>query len=307
VVITVPSFAKINLDLRVLNKRPDGYHELRTIFQTISLKDSLDLDFQTSRRTAIELASSLDIPDNLVLRAARLVFDHLKITGRLSMRLRKAIPMGAGLGGGSSNAASILLALPALVKKEIAYPELLRLAEFLGSDVPVFLHGGTVLGIGRGTELYPLPDQPSRPALIVSTGVHVSTPDAYRNLNRTLTSDTPSPMLGEFQTIIWNLDKSSLDALPLVNDFEQAVFASHPQLGRSLTKLRRAGARVARMTGSGSALFGVFLSASAAKAAAAKFVSDSTFAVNFVSRRQYKAAWRRALASLAAGGVRSNN
>jgi 4-diphosphocytidyl-2-C-methyl-D-erythritol kinase len=304
VTVTVPSFAKLNLDLRVLHKRPDGFHELRTIFQTVSLKDSLQLEFQKSRQTAIELDSSVDIPDNLVVRAARLVFDHLKATGRLSMRLRKAIPMGAGLGGGSSNAAAVLLALPPLMKRKIAYPELLRLGQSLGSDVPVFLHGGTVLGIGRGTEVYPLPDQPSRAVVIVSTGVHVSTPEAYRNLNRSLTLEGDSPILGEFQTIIWNLDGSRLDKLPLANDFEEVVFSRHPRLGETLTKLRRCGASLARMTGSGSSVFGLFPNTAAAKSAALKFVSESTFAVRFVSRRQYAAAWRRALGSLSGSGIR---
>lgn len=297
--ITVPSFAKLNLDLRVLHKRSDGYHELRTIFQTVSLKDTLTLEFQKSRRTAIDLNSSVDIPDNLVVRAAKLVLDHLKLSGRLSLQLQKKIPMGAGLGGGSSNAAAVLLALPALVRKQIPYPSLLCMAESLGSDVPAFLHGGTVLGIGRGSELYPLPDQPSRPVLIVAGGVHVSTPEAYRNLNRSLTLEAQSPILGEFHRIIWDLDKLRLDQLPLANDFEDAVFGSHPQLGLVLAKLRRAGAGIARMTGSGSALFGVFSTSAEVRAAASKFASGSAFAATFVSRRQYTAAWRRALGSVA--------
>jgi 4-diphosphocytidyl-2-C-methyl-D-erythritol kinase len=297
--ITVPSFAKLNLDLRVLHKRTDGYHELRTIFQTVSLKDTLTLEFEKSRRTAIELDSSVDIPDNLVVRAAKLVLDNLKVTGRLSLRLRKKIPMGAGLGGGSSNAAAVLLALPSLAGKQIPYPDVLGMAESLGSDVPVFLHGGTVLGIGRGSELYPLPDQPSRPVLIVAGGVHVSTPEAYRKLNRSLTLEIQSPILREFHRIVWDLDKLGLDQLPLANDFEGAVFGSHPQLGRVLAKLRRVGARTARMTGSGSALFGVFSTAAEVKAAAAQFSSESAFAASFVSRRQYTAAWSRALGPIA--------
>jgi 4-diphosphocytidyl-2-C-methyl-D-erythritol kinase len=292
----------LNLDLRVLHKRSDGYHELRTIFQTVSLKDTLTLDFQKSRATVIALDSSVDIPDNLVVRAARLVLDHLKLTGRLSFRLQKKIPMGAGLGGGSSNAAAVLLALPALLKKRIPYPEILLMAESLGSDVPIFLHGGTVLGIGRGTELYPLPDQPPRPILIVAGDVHVSTPEAYRKLNRSLTLEVQSPILREFHRIAWDLDKLGLDQLPLTNDFEDAVFDSHPQLGRALARLRRAGAGIARMTGSGSALFGVFSNSAEVKTAASKFASGSAFPATFISRRQYTAAWRRALGPLAGSG-----
>src|ERR1022692_3770988 len=110
----VRALAKINPDLRVLGKRPDGYHEIRTIFQTISLADTLDLAFTPGRKTSIELDDPLAIPDNLVVRAARLALDAMRVTGRLQMRLRKRIPMGAGLGGGSSDAAAALLALPAL-------------------------------------------------------------------------------------------------------------------------------------------------------------------------------------------------
>lgn len=297
-IVTVPSFAKLNLDLRVLNKRSDGYHEIRTIFQTVSLKDTLRLEYRKSRKTALRLESSIDIPDNLVVRAARLVLEHLKATGTVSMQLEKKIPMGAGLGGGSSNAAAVLLSLPALMKKSIGYSDLLLLAESLGSDVPVFLHGGTVLGIGRGSELYPLPDQPSRPCAIVASGVHVSTPEAYRNLNRSLTLETQSPMLREFQTIIWGLDKSGLDRLPFKNDFERVVFGNHPDLPPSLNRLRRSGAEWARMTGSGSALFGVFSTPGAARLAASKFAPGTAFPAAFVTRRQYQAAFRRALGLL---------
>ena len=297
--VTVPSFAKLNLDLRVLNKRADGYHELRTIFQTVSLKDTLKMDFRKSRRTVIDLESSLHIPDNLVVRAARLVLEYLELTGHVSLQLQKRIPMGAGLGGGSSNAAAVLLALPALVKRRIPLPDLLRLAESLGSDVAVFLHGGTVLGIGRGSELYPLPDQPPRAVLIVAGGVHVSTTEAYRNLNRSLTLEACSPILREFQSIVWDLDRLGLDQLPLTNDFEGAVFGHHPQLARGLTRLRKAGAGLARMTGSGSALFGVFSTSAEAKSAVCKFETGSAFAGTFISRRRYMAAFRRALAPFA--------
>jgi 4-diphosphocytidyl-2-C-methyl-D-erythritol kinase len=306
VAVTVPSFAKLNLDLRVLNKRPDGYHELRTIFQTVSLKDTLKLEFQKARRTVIDLESSLHIPDNLVVRAARLVLEYLKLTGRVSLQLHKRIPMGAGLGGGSSNAAAVLLALPALAKERIPLPDLLRLAEALGSDVAVFLHGGTVLGIGRGSELYPLPDQPARAVLILAGGIHVSTAEAYRNLNRSLTLEAHSPILGEFQSIVWDLDKLGLDRLPLTNDFEDAVFGHHPELARGLTRLRKAGAGLARMTGSGSALFGVFSTLAEAKSAVRKFEAGSAFVGTFVSRRRYMAAFRRALGPFAAADGLAN-
>ena len=310
--VTVPSLAKLNLDLRVLHKRPDGYHELRTIFQTISLRDTLIIDFQPARRSRIELNSSVDIPDNLVLRAAQLVADEWKIRADVRISLKKKIPMGAGLGGGSSNAAAALLALTALAGKQVPFPQLLRLGEQLGSDVPFFFHGGTALGLGRGTELYPLPDQPPRPALVIATGVHVSTAEAYRVLGRqaqgegdshvtnALTSPRKSPILGEFQVITWNLDQPDFTRLRFVNDFEEPVFKTHRSLAAVARKLRRLGARPALMTGSGSAIFGVFETAHEVEAVTRQFPPGTAFPVSFVSRRQYRRLWRRALGPAAA-------
>src|SRR6202030_3956576 len=129
----VRALAKINLDLRVLGKRPDGYHELRTTLQTISLADTIDIAFTPGRKTIVELTGSLDIPDNLAVRAAHAVMDTMRTTGRVEMRLTKRIPMGAGLGGGSSDAAAVLLALPVLVGRAIAMPKLCDVAGQLGS------------------------------------------------------------------------------------------------------------------------------------------------------------------------------
>jgi 4-diphosphocytidyl-2-C-methyl-D-erythritol kinase len=207
--------------------------------------------------------------------------------------------MGAGLGGGSSNAAAVLMALPALAGKAIPAADRVRLAESLGSDVPFFLLGGTALGLGRGTELYPLPDQPARFAVVISTGVHVSTADAYRALGRnvtdSLTSQSESFILREFQTIAWTLDDSSLDHFPLKNDFEEPVFGMHGELSAITRKLRRLGARPAQMTGSGSAVFGVFEPPAAARLAASKFPAGTAYPVRFVTRQQYRSLWRRAL------------
>lgn len=302
--ITVPSFAKLNLDLRVLDKRPDGYHELRTIFQTISLKDSLSIEFDLAKRTQIDLDCSIDIPDNLVVRSAKLILDHLKVKAWVRFALAKKIPMGAGLGGGSSNAASVLMALPALARKRIALPELVRLAESLGSDVPFFLLGGTALGLGRGSEVYPIPDLPAHPVLVVSTGIHVSTVEAYGALARkpgsALTSPANSLILGEFQTIAWGLNGLTLDRLPVQNDFEKVVFRTHKELAAIARKLQRLGARPALMTGSGSALFGIFASGAEAQSAASHFSPGMAFSARFLPRRRYQTLWRRSLTSAGA-------
>ncbi len=297
--VTVPSFAKLNLDLRVLSKRPDGYHELRTIFQTISLHDTLDIEFAPAKRTEIHLDSTLEIADNLVVRAANLILEHLNVKAHVRFALAKQIPMGAGMGGGSSNAAASLIALQALSGKRLPFNQLSALAETLGSDVPFFLHGGTALGLGRGTELYPLPDLSRHHALVVSTGIHVSTAEAYKTLRRTatnaLTSGAESPILREFQAVAWLLDSARLEQLPLKNDFEPVVFQIHPELAAVVRKLRRLGAKPAMMTGSGSALFGVFGSGADVQQAARAFRAVPTYPVRFVSRRQYRTLWRRAL------------
>ncbi len=150
--VTVPSFAKLNLALRVLHKRPDGYHELRTVFQTISLKDTLGIEFDVAKRTQIDLSSSVEIEDNLVVRAARAVLEFLKVRARVRFVLNKRIPLGAGLGGGSSNAAAVVMALPALAGRRVPLTELVRLAESLGSDVRVFpvWRNGARLRAGNG-------------------------------------------------------------------------------------------------------------------------------------------------------------
>lgn len=295
--VTVPSFAKLNLDLRVLHRRPDGFHELRTIFQTISLADTISIEFDFAKRTQIELASSVEIPQNLILRAAEAALDSMKVKAWVRFVLTKRIPMGAGLGGGSSNAAAALRALPVLARKQVDPANWVRLAESLGSDVPFFLYGGTALGLGRGSELYPLPDQPPRPALVVATGIHVSTAEAYRALDRPvadpLTSAAASPILGEFQTAVWALYGSKSCRLPFTNDFERPVFSMHPELVGIARRLRRLGAYPS-MTGSGSAMFGIFGTGAEARAAAASFRAGTAFPVRFVSRKRYESVWGRA-------------
>jgi 4-diphosphocytidyl-2C-methyl-D-erythritol kinase len=258
--VTVPSFAKLNLDLRVLSKRADGYHELRTIFQTVSLKDSLRIDFDFAKQTRIDLDSSIDIADNLVLRATELVIDQLKIKARIRFQLKKQIPMGAGLGGGSSNAAAVLIALPALAGRRVTHETLSAWAETLGSDVPFFLHGGTALGMGRGSELYPLPDLAQSHVLVVSTGIHVSTAEAYKALDRSvtnaLTSAQESPILREFQAITWvlesakgaaarrqsamessNISGGALDTAPVLREFLQRAARSSGGTSRMLSRI----------------------------------------------------------------------
>jgi len=286
----VRALAKINLDLRVLGKRPDGFHELRTVFQTISLADSLEIAYTPARRTTIELEDALGIADNLVVRAARLAMEAMRATGRIEMRLTKRIPMGAGLGGGSSDAAAVLLALPALVGRGLGLPKLSAIGEQLGSDVPFFLLGGTAVGIGRGSELFPLPDARGQ-GILVAPDVHVNTAQAYRDLSPRLTTELQQNKIDSFQSVTW--DTSCLASVR--NDFETVVFEQHRELGRLRNRLVRGGATVARMTGSGSALFGLFPDCNGISRAVELLGEVRTFPISLVGRARYRALWRRAL------------
>jgi len=289
----VPALAKINLDLRVLAKRPDGFHELRTIFQTVSLADRLEIGFARSRRTEVVLDDPLAIPDNLVARAARLVLDAMRVNGRVEMRLTKRIPMGAGLGGGSSDAAAVLLALPVLAGRALPLDARCAIAAELGSDVPFFLLGGRAAGIGRGTELFPLPDAAAGQGLLVAPGIHVNTAQAYRDLSPRLTTDLQRNKIYSFQSLTWDTDGSLAG---IRNDFEEVVFEQHPGLAAIKKRLVRAGATAALMTGSGSSVFGLFPDREATRRAAKSLGEIQSYRISLVSRGRYRSIWRRALA-----------
>ena len=305
------SLAKVNLDLRVLHKRPDNFHELRTIFQTISLSDTLEIEYESSRRTNLELDDPQSIPDNLVLRAAHSILEALKQHAHIRFRLTKKIPMGAGLGGGSSNAAAVLLAIQALANRPLPPARLLTLASELGSDVPFFLTGGTALALGRGTELYALPDIAQDPVLLISSGIHVSTPGAYQALRLSLTSPDASRKMNGFQLFVRTLgDLRSAGAASTLsaNDFESAVFSQHPQLKKMWSRLRKHAAG-ARMTGSGSALFALFESTAERDLAQKVLEGDSVMKASrilparLVSRSSYQRMWQK---QLAAAGLASD-
>ena len=296
--VRIPAFAKINLRLDILGKRADGFHELRTIFQTISLHDELSL--RPSRRPGISLSIkgnqllSVEPPEkNLVYRAVEALRRELKIRTGVEVELRKTIPAGRGLGGGSSDAAAALLGYLQLTKKKLAPARLLEIAASLGADVPFFLLGGRALGVNKGDEIYPLPDIPTQPVLVVSPKeIHVPTPDAYRWLKARpfeLTKSAVTSKLFEFCALSWSAQGSGL-----LNDFEGPVFRRHPRLAEIKRALLQRGAAEASLAGSGSAVFGVFPSPSMARRAAVGFPHDQTFVCETISRDRYARLMRTA-------------
>ncbi len=268
--VRIPAFAKINLRLDILGKRADGFHELRTIFQTISLRDELRLRAKK----------------NLVYRAVDALRRELKIRSGVEIHLKKTIPAGRGLGGGSSDAAAALLGYLQLTKKKLAPARLLEIASELGADVPFFLLGGRALGVNKGDEIYPLPDIPKLQILVVSPKeIHVPTVDAYRWLEArplALTNSPGTSKLFEFCALSWSAQGSGLS-----NDFEAPVFQRHPRLDQIKRGLFQRGAAEASLAGSGSAVFGVFPSPAMARRAAVGFPHDQTFVCESVSRGRY--------------------
>ena len=300
----IRSLAKINLDLRVLAKRPDGFHDLRTVFQTISLWDTIDIQFEPSRKTEITILDD-QIPDNLIRRAAVAVMDVMKLKGHVGFVLNKQIPMGGGLGGGSGNAASVLLALPVLAGRALPFEKLVEIGAQLGSDVPFFLTGGTAMALDRGTEIYDLPDIAEDSVLLLSPTVRVSTGPAYSALGRSLTFTGLSSSINSFQAFVRALEngRSAKEASPFsANDFETVVFRQYPQLKRIAARLRSLlGAEGVRMTGSGSTIFALFASKKE-RARVERVLNGDRVLGNcrimeseLVSRVSYHRMWRRQL------------
>ncbi|HEV2194489.1 MAG TPA: 4-(cytidine 5'-diphospho)-2-C-methyl-D-erythritol kinase [Candidatus Acidoferrum sp.] len=289
--VRIPAFAKINLRLDILGKRADGYHELRTIFQTLSLHDELRL--RTSKRPGIALTirgnsalASEPLHKNLAYRAVNAVKRKLKIGGGVEIELQKKIPAGGGLGGGSSDAVAAMLGYLKLTKRKLATAQMMEIAASLGADLPFFLFGGRALGVNRGDEIYPLQDVPKMHLLVVvPADIRVPTPDAFRWVNAKplgLTKPAIDPKLLQFCALSWSAQGSGLS-----NDFEGPVFRRHSRLGQIKRVLLQKGATEASLAGSGSAVFGVFPSPAMARRAAVGFPHDQTFVCETLSRDRY--------------------
>jgi 4-diphosphocytidyl-2-C-methyl-D-erythritol kinase len=255
------AFAKINLGLRILGRRADGYHEIRTTYQSITLADQLEVRLN-SRPGGIEVETDApDVPGgpaNLVYQACERWRSARGLRRGIRVTLEKRIPAGSGLGGASSDAAAALVALEGLTGDRLPLAARLEIASGLGSDVPFFLFGGRALGCGRGEEVYPLPDLAPRHCLIVDPGFPQSTREAYDAVDSQLTAEAGDRNIysfGKWPQFPWD------DWEAAENDFETVVFAKWPELGRLKRQLLRAGAEMASLTGSGTAVYAIFLSA----------------------------------------------
>jgi 4-diphosphocytidyl-2-C-methyl-D-erythritol kinase len=290
-VVRIPAFAKVNLSLNILGKRPDGYHELHTIFQTISLHDDLTFRLLRERRIHIEIRGNSALQSeppahNLVYRAVDALRRECKVRSGVEILLEKRIPSGAGLGGGSSDAAAALIGYARLLRRKLPAAMMLEIAASLGSDVPFFLLGGRAIGLGRGEEVYPLPDIPRRAILVVfPKDIRVPTKDAYRWLGLRLTKRPNPTKLFKFCALCWSTQGGALS-----NDFERAIFRRFPRLAAIQRELLRRGAAEAALAGSGSAVFGVFRNPAQARRAAQGFLQDQTFVCETLSRERYRRA-----------------
>jgi len=260
----IRSFAKINLALAVLGRRPDGYHNIETVFQAIDLAD--ELEFHPSGEISLTCEELPDVSekDNSVWKAALALAELTGEQRGVAITLRKKIPSGAGLGGGSGNAASALLGLRRFWNLDVSDADLYAVASELGSDVPFFLMGGAALGKGRGEILTALPDFQPEHIVVVYPGISVSTASAYRALNLGLTSVDSDPRIQSFLGLAENGNSWRAGVF---NDFETAILPAHPEIAEAKSFLEKRGAISTLLSGSGSSVFGFFLNEESARAA----------------------------------------
>jgi 4-diphosphocytidyl-2-C-methyl-D-erythritol kinase len=250
--IQVESPAKINIGLNVIEKRPDGYHNLETIFYPLILSDRLYFEKSTSLELSTDSKTLNNVKDNLVLKAINVLVKLRGIELTVRVKIEKQIPIGGGLGGGSSNAAATLKAVNKLFDLKLINEELKSLALELGSDVPFFLNPLPSFAESRGEKLIPINIDIRYPILIVNPGINISTKWAFEKI---IPSKPKESLRG-----LTRLNKVDFDLLKLVvsNDFEPIVFKEYPELEMIKTKLYELGASFALMSGTGSTVYGIF-------------------------------------------------
>ena len=295
----IPSFAKVNLGLEVLGTREDGYHELRTLFQTIDLHDDIVLRPRPKGITVHCDHPGVPLDDtNLAVRAARDLARYGRIDRGVEIRITKRIPVAGGLGGGSSNAAAVLMALDRIWGLGLGPAGLHPLARRLGADVPFFLVGGTALGLARGDEVYALHRQVRAHVVLVDPGMPVSTAAVFRRIDAYLTPRENSHTI--FRFVSRDLEGGRVFAV-LANDLEKAALEEAPGLSEQVQRIRgvlvQEGAALSALSGSGSSFFGIFEDARRARRAQAALVCGGFGALctRTLTLDQYRAVWARSL------------
>lgn len=288
---TLPAFAKINFDLRILGKREDGFHELCTIFQTVSLSDYLT--FKENEKVILTCKDETIPTDecNIIIQAANHLREKFKIKNGAKIELEKNIPSPGGLGGGSSDCAVALLGLAKLWELKIEFAELVEIGKNLGSDVPFFFYGGTATGTGRGTEIELIKEVSEKKMLIVTPPIEVSTKLAFERINKPRLTNFDSKSILK----ICRNEAKRFDLLHSVlkNDFEESVFALYPEIKRVKGKLLELGAVKSLLSGSGASVFAVFDKEETRQATMKAIQTEENwrmFAVATISRQKYREA-----------------
>lgn len=276
------SYAKINLGLNVLNKRKDGYHNLHSLFVEIELADELLFTPSEMYQLTTEGDQTTDLPldeNNLITQAYQLIRSKIEnVQSEYAIHLKKQIPIGGGLGGGSSNAATTLKALNELWEMKLSPKNLEKMGPELGADVPFFIRGGVQLVEGIGDKLTPMEPVPLKGfyLLLVVPPFHIATPWAYKALNKTLQPDISHPKFSPLsKPMKWEL---------FDNDFERVIRKTYPEVGKIKETLQSAGALYAGLSGSGSTVFGVFDNLQKAEAILGNFSQYQTFLTSPVIR-----------------------
>lgn len=310
--VLVRSFAKINIGLRIGPLREDGFHELRTIYQTLNFHDVIKVE--AGRGTGIEIiCNDPQVPtdeSNTCWRVTERVLRALKVRNKIRISIEKRLPLQGGLGGASSNAVATMLALEKVLKLRLASADRLRIAAEVGSDLPLFLIGGTVLGTGRGEQVHALEDLPALDCVVATPAIGVSTPQAFAEWDRKLTGQKASDRIKTFSQSVYewlNGSRFSPSGVPakgrgraetllldlvragIENDFESVVFPKHPSLREIKRVLERSGAEYVSLSGSGSTVYGLFAKRSQALGAAKRLSQDgiSAQAWKTLTRTQY--------------------
>ena len=277
--ISLEAFAKVNRSLVVLGRRPDGYHEIDTLFETIDLYDELRFEEDRSLSLSVDGIELPEDGENLVVRAAHALSAGAGVVRGARIRLSKRIPVGAGLGGGSADAAATLLGLNALWRLERTRDDLSAIGATVGSDVPFFLHGGRARGTGRGERIEPLPDRAPESLVLFLPPFGMVTPEVYRAL---ASGPAPDPLP----------PRADVSAMPDRNDLEAAAERLRPEIATLRSALVSHGAVSAHLSGSGSTVYGVFRSEPEARAAAAA-LGRRVGVRALVARTLPRAEWRR--------------